>query len=69
MMDSSHAKSCACHRYRRALTNEVDVCYLFRQVATVCTVLCMCKRELFLCVVYFGLVSYKLALLCVPHAW
>ena len=54
---------------RRALTNEVEVCYLFRQVATVCTVLCMCKRELFLCVVYFGLVSYKLALLCVPHAW
>jgi hypothetical protein len=54
---------------RRALTNEVEVCYLLRQVATGCTVLCMCKRELFLCVVYFGFVSYKLALLCVPHAW
>ena len=54
---------------RRALTIELRVCYLFRQVATVCTVLYMCKWGLFLCVVDFGLVSYKLALLCVPHTW
>ena len=52
---------------RRALTHEVEVCYLFRQVATVCTVLYLCQRGLFRCVIDFGLVSHKQALLCLPH--
>ena len=53
---------------RHALTIELGVCFLFRQVATVCTVLYLCQWGLFRCVIGIGLVSFKLALLrCSAH--